>query len=146
MIEAQAMYINALIKKIKGAKDQGGNLRIEPKSKVVEEYNNEIQARLRQSAFADPNCNSWYKNEAGLITNNWADAVVPYQKRTSSISWDDFEISGTGARNVEMSGRTSWSRVVEETQVSNKILLAGLVTAAGAVTASVLSRKSLKVF
>jgi hypothetical protein len=146
MIEAQAMYINALIKKIKAAKEQGGNLRIEPKSKVVEEYNNEIQARLRQSAFADPNCNSWYKNEAGLITNNWADAVVPYQKRTSSISWDDFEISGTGARNVETSGRTSWSRVVEETQVSNKILLAGLVTAAGAVTATVLSRKSLKVF
>jgi hypothetical protein len=146
MIEAQAMYINALIKKIKAAKNQGGNLRIEPKQKVVEDYNNEIQARLQKSAFADPNCNSWYKNEAGLITNNWSDAVIPYQKRTSSISWDDFEIGGTAAQDVETHGRTSWSRVVEETQVSNKVLLAGLVTAAGTVTASVLSRKSLKVF
>jgi len=144
MIEAQAMYINALITKIKAAKDSGGNLRIEPKRKVVEEYNKELQARLQESAFADPNCNSWYKNEAGLITNNWSDAVIPYQKRTSSIDWNDFEIGGTGARDVETSGRTSWSRVVEETQVSNKVLLAGFVTAAGAVTAGLLSRRSLK--
>jgi len=146
MIEAQAMYINALIRKIKGVKQQGGSLHIEPNLKVVEDYNNEIQARLSKSAFADPNCNSWYKNDAGLITNNWSDAVIPYQKRTSSINWNDFEISGTGAVDIDTSGKTSWSRVVEETQVSNKVLLAGLITAAGAVTAGVLSRGSLKSF
>lgn len=144
MIEAQALYITALIKKIKRAKAQGGNLRIEPKSKVVEEYNSEIQARLSKSAFADPNCNSWYKNDAELITNNWSDAVIPYQKRTSSINWDEFEISGTGAVDVDTSGKTSWSRVIEETQVSDKVLLAALVTAAGAVAAGVLSRGSLR--
>jgi hypothetical protein len=71
--------------------------------------------------------------------------VIPYQKRTSSITWDDFEISGTGGVEVETHGRTSWKRVVEETQVSNTVILASLVTAAaGAVAAGVLSRRGLK--
>lgn len=143
MIEAQALYINALIAKILTAKSQNGGLAIIPKPHVVQQYNDEIQARLSKSAFADPNCNSWYKNEAGLITNNWSEAVIPYQKRTSSISWDDFEITGKGA-DAEIGGQTSWRRVVEETQVSDRVLLAGLVTAAaGAVVAGVFRRRSL---
>ena len=144
MIEAQAMYINALITKVKRARDCGGSLSIEPKSSVAQAYNNEIQARLSKSAFADPNCNSWYKNEAGLITNNWADAVIPYQKRTSSISWDDFEVSGYGADECRKEGKTSWPRVIEETQISNTVILAGLITAAGAVAAGALSRTARK--
>ena len=144
MIEAQALYINALIAKVKAARDQGDKLSIKPRSEVVQNFNNEIQARLSQSAFADPNCNSWYKNEAGLITNNWADAVIPYQKRTSHIDWEDFDIQGTGSGKIQKQGRTSWPRVVEETQVSNAILLTGLVTAAGAFTAGTLFRDSLK--
>jgi hypothetical protein len=144
MIEAQAMYISALIKKVKVTKDQGGSLRIEPKAEIVQNFNNEIQTRLSQSAFADPNCHSWYKNEAGLITNNWADAVIPYQKRTSSIDWEDFDIRGTGSGDIEKHGRTSWARVVEETQVSNTVILTGLITAASAVTAGTLFRGSFK--
>ena len=66
--------------------------------------------------------------------------MIPYQKRTSFIDWEDFEIEGTG--DTEMKGKTSWQRVVEETQVSNTVILAGLVTAAaGAVAAGVLSRR-----
>ena len=144
MIEAQAMYISALIRKVRAAKEQGGSISIQPKSEVVKKFNNEIQARLAQSAFADPNCNSWYKNEAGLITNNWADAVIPYQKRTSSIDWEDFDIIGTGLGNIQKQGRTSWPRVVEETQLSNAMILSGLITAAGVVTAGTLFRDSLK--
>jgi hypothetical protein len=144
MIEAQALYINALITKVKSAKNQGSSLRLEPKTQVVKAYNDEIQDRLSKSAFADPNCNSWYKNEAGLITNNWSDAVIPYQKRTSSIDWNDFEIGGSGAEDVKAQGKTSWSRVVEETQISNTMILTGLITTAAAVTAGALYRGSFK--
>jgi len=144
MIEAQALYINTLISKVKGAKSKGGKLRVEPKTTVVERYNREIQSRLAESAFADRNCNSWYKNEAGLITNNWADAVIPYQKRTSYINWNDYNITGPGAAEVKAEGTTKWARVVEETQVSNTALLAGLLTTAGAVAAGALYRNSLK--
>lgn len=138
------MYINALIKKVKAARERGGSISLEPKLSVHKAYNDEIQARLSESAFADPNCNSWYKNDAGLITNNWSDAVIPYQKRTSTISWDDFEISGTGAEEVKKEGKISWPRVIEETQVSNTVILAGLVTAAGAVVAGALAGNARK--
>lgn len=144
MIEAQALYINALIKKVKAARDRGCNVSIEPKSSVAQAYNDEIQARLSKSAFADTHCHSWYKNEAGLITNNWSDAVIPYQKRTSIISWDDFEVSGSGADECKIEGKTSWPRVIEETQISNRVILAGLVTAIGAVAAGVLSWNARK--
>lgn len=144
MIEAQALYINALIKQIKKAKKHGHNLRIEPKADLVRKYNDEIQARLRESAFADPNCNSWYKNEAGLITNNWSDTVISYQKRTNTIQWDDFDITGNGAEDVKTKGKTSWPRVIEETQISNGMILTGLLTAAGTIAAGTLYRGTLK--
>ena len=82
-----------------------------------------------------------------MITNIWSYAVIPYQRRTSTINWDDFEIGGTGADKVGAGGKTNWSRVVEETQVSNASNLIGLVTAAAAaVAAGVLARNSLKTF
>lgn len=144
MIEAQAMYINNLIKKVRVAKARGGSLRIEPKLDVVQRYNAEIQARLSKSAFADPNCHSWYKNDAGLITNNWSEAVVPYQKRTSTINWQDFDIRGTGSEAIRREGKVTWPRVIEETQVSNAVILSGLLTAAAAVMAGTLFRGSIK--
>ncbi|CZT49571.1 related to flavin-binding monooxygenase [Rhynchosporium secalis] len=144
MIEAQSLYINNMISKVKTARSRGEQLKMEPKASVVEKYNSQIQSRLGDSAFADPNCNSWYKNEAGLITNNWADAVIPYQKITSSITWDDYEVSGSAASEVKAEGTTKWSRVVEETQVSDTALLAGLLTTAGAIVAGALCRKSVR--
>jgi hypothetical protein len=70
--------------------------------------------------------------------------VIPYQKRTSTISWDDFEINGSGAEEARKEGKTSWPRVIEETQISNTVILAGLITAAGAVAAAALSRNARK--
>ncbi|CZS99629.1 related to flavin-binding monooxygenase [Rhynchosporium graminicola] len=144
MIEAQSLYINNMISKVKTARSRGEQLKMELQASVVEKYNSEIQSRLGDSAFADPNCNSWYKNEAGLITNNWAEAVIPYQKITSSITWDDYEVSGSAASEVKAEGTTKWSRVVEETQVSDTALLAGLLTTAGAIVAGALCRKSVR--
>ena len=69
MIEAQARYINALIQKVKYAKDSGTSISIRPKAQVVKQYNAEIQARLSQSAFADPNCNSWCKSNSDVFYN-----------------------------------------------------------------------------
>jgi hypothetical protein len=144
MIEAQALYINTLIKKVVRARQKGGSVRIEPKPHVVQKYNEEVQSRLAQSAFADTNCNSWYKNEAGLITNNWSDAVIPYQKRTSFIDWNEFNIEGAGADEIQREGRTQWARVIEETQVSNVMILVGLIAATSAVTVLSFCRRPFK--
>lgn len=84
------------------------------------------------------------KNDAGLITNNWSDAVIPYQKRTCTISWDDFDVRGLGAAAVMREKTTSWRRVVEETQVSNTVILTSLVTTGAAFLAGILYRDTLK--
>ena len=57
-----------------------GTLVIQPKAERVKSFNDEIQAELQSSSFADPNCGSWYKNKDGIITNNWSRTVVEYQK------------------------------------------------------------------
>jgi cation diffusion facilitator CzcD-associated flavoprotein CzcO len=80
MIEAQSRYINALIKEVLAAKEGNETLVILPDAKRLNEFNENIQAKLQQSSFADPECSSWYKNEEGVITNNWSGTVVEYQK------------------------------------------------------------------
>lgn len=144
MIEAQALYTNTLISKVRAAKANGGSIAIAPKPEVVAAYNAEIQARLNVSAFADPNCNSWYKNEAGLITNNWSDAVIPYQKRTCELNWGDYDVKGEGREECVSNGKEKWGLIVEETQVSNGTIVGGLITAAAAVVAGTIYRKSLR--
>lgn len=86
MIEAQSKYINALIKEVIAARRRGDTLVIEPNDKKLKEYNDEIQAELEKSSFADPTCNSWYKmKESGKITNNWSRTVVAYQKVSGDV-------------------------------------------------------------
>lgn len=72
MIEAQSRYINALIGAALEAKRKGKALALKPKPEVVKAYNEKVQEILNNSSFADPKCNSWYKNEEGRITNNWS--------------------------------------------------------------------------
>lgn len=125
-IEAQSLYINTLISAVLASKRQGKTLRLEPKQEVVEEYNQEVQARLANSTFADPNCTSWFKDENGRITTNWYGSAISYQNRTNFVDWNDFEILGTAAQDLKKKGQTRWSRVVEETQISNRV--AGLAS------------------
>ncbi|KAK4942847.1 hypothetical protein LTR10_017423 [Elasticomyces elasticus] len=118
MIEAQSRYINALIEEVITARSRGHNLVIMPKATRIEEFNDEIQAQLRRSSFADPNCNSWYKNKDGKITNNWSGTVVEYQKLLSNVNWSDFDLSGNEADQVASRQKTHIGRVVEESVVS----------------------------
>ena len=135
-IEAQSLYINTLISSVLNAKQQGKTLWLQPKPNTVETYNQEVQARLAQSTFADPKCTSWFKDENGRITTNWSGSAIDYQERTSFVDWNDFEIFGTAAEDVERKGQTRWKRVVEETQVSNTMAaLAGI----GAVIVSAIA-------
>lgn len=69
MIESQSRYINGLIKPVLDARKEGKSLSLRPKHSKVAEYNEKVQGELQNSSFNDPNCNSWYKNDAGLITN-----------------------------------------------------------------------------
>ena len=119
MIEAQSMYINTLISATIAARKAGKTLRLEPKQAVLDQYNKEIQHKLRNSAFADPKCNSWYKNEAGLITNNWCGTVIEYQKKTQALKWADYEVDGSAKGDLK---DKKWGRVIEENIIPSAVL------------------------
>ncbi|KAF7117497.1 hypothetical protein CNMCM5793_006479 [Aspergillus hiratsukae] len=133
MIEAQSRYISALVSQILQAQMDGQNLALRPKPEAVTKFNEDIQAALRKSSFADPNCSSWYKTEDGRITNNWHSTVVDYQNELSSVRWDDYIAEGTGKSLIGKKKETHIGRVKEETLISNTSLLWGVASVAVAL-------------
>ncbi|KAF2086488.1 cyclohexanone monooxygenase [Saccharata proteae CBS 121410] len=129
MIEAQSRYLNALVSVILTARRSGKPLALSPKSSVVAAFNAEIQAVLQKSSFADPKCQSWYRNAEGKITNNWSGTVVDYQRRMARVDWGDYLAEGEGRGLLEGRRVTDVGRVVEETKLSDTALwtLTGVV-------------------
>lgn len=142
MIEAQSRYINALITPVLAARRRGQTLAVKPKKDVLDAYNEQVQEVLKKSAFADPNCNSWYKNDAGVITNNWSGTVVDYQIRLSKIDWDDYDIEGSAKQELDGKGEVDIGRVVEESRVSDLTVAALSVVGVAAVAAGFMARHS----
>jgi cation diffusion facilitator CzcD-associated flavoprotein CzcO len=139
MIEAQSRYINALIAPVLEARRKGKGIKIATNKQRVEEWNKELQDRLKTLTFADPNCQSWYKAADGTITNNWAGTVIEYQKALSRVEWKrDYVVEATGVsaqgtREVDLGERWYIGRTVEETVVP--IVRLSLLAAAGATVA-----------
>ncbi|KAF1847357.1 flavin-binding monooxygenase-like protein [Cucurbitaria berberidis CBS 394.84] len=148
MIEAQSRYLNTLVSAVLDGRNRGNRVGLMPKQRRTDEFNDQIQEILKKSSFADPACQSWYKNKEGRITNNWSGTVVEYQEMLSKVDWEDFETTGlrnengvTGAgtnvsasRVVFGSGKqeTKIGRVHEETSVSNTVLALGTLSAVAA--------------
>jgi hypothetical protein len=145
MIEAQSRYLNTLVSAVLDARNRNARIGIMPKQDKTDAFNDKIQAILEKSSFADPNCGSWYKNKEGRITNNWSGTVIEYQDMLSKVDWDDFETTGLDAAEG-LEGKRSASKVVfgsgkqetkigrvrEETYVSDKTLLLGVVSTVAA--------------
>ncbi|KAF1917270.1 flavin-binding monooxygenase-like protein [Ampelomyces quisqualis] len=147
MIEAQSRYLNALVSAVLDARNRGDRIGLVPKESRTDAFNDKIQAVLKESSFADPKCESWYKNKDGRIINNWSGTVVEYQEMLSKVDWEDFEtITGKGDVAEQSGGNVSASRVVfgsgkqetkigrvrEETVVSNTVLALGTLSAVAA--------------
>lgn len=128
MIEAQSRYLNGMVGEVIRARQLGNTLALKPKLSVLEEYNDRIQKLLRTSSFADPNCNSWYKQDDGNITNNWSGTVIDYQQNLSQVQWDDYIVEGSGKDLVLKKKPTRIGRVREETLLSDTSLLVGTVS------------------
>lgn len=138
MIEAQAAYIASLIQPVIAARQQGKKLSLQPKNSRMQEFNKLLQEELKNSAFADENCNSWYKTPSGLITNNWSRNVIEYQKMVETVKWDDFEIEGDGKEVLEGIKESKIGRVREESLVGEKgMKVLGAVSVGAVVLAGV---------
>ncbi|EEP81513.1 conserved hypothetical protein [Uncinocarpus reesii 1704] len=138
MIEAQSRYMLAMIKEVLRARDRGQTLAIAPKPGKVEEFNSNLQETLSSTAFASPNCQSWYKTAEGLITNNWSGTVVDYQKLLSKLDWNDFDLEGSGAERIRSTRVANLGRVREESLLGLK----GLTVVSALALAGTLAYKA----
>jgi hypothetical protein len=80
MMECQMSYILSAIR----ALDEGGFKYLDLRPEVMAEFNRELQAELRGTSWAAAG-QSWYKDAAGRITNNWPYSTAWYWWRTRRL-------------------------------------------------------------
>ena len=87
MLERQVEYVVAALGNL-GASNARG---IMPKREVQESFNRKVQEQLGGTVWADPACNSWYKNDAGVVTQNWSSHTRDYAAAVADFAPDDYE-------------------------------------------------------
>ncbi len=80
MIESQVNYVLGAIAAL-GTKKAAT---LEIKKSSMAGFADYLKARLSTSVWAR-DCDSWYKNEAGKITNNWPDFPHEYSEKTAKF-------------------------------------------------------------
>ncbi len=88
MLERQIEYT---VKAINLLKNKGYKA-LTPSKKAQDAFNEKIQKQLEKTVWADPACNSWYKNADGFITQNWSDHTRAYAAAVSDVQLDDYEL------------------------------------------------------
>ena len=88
MLESQIGYVVEAIRELR----RSGARWLEVRADVQSAFNEEVQRRLADSVWT-AGCNSWYQNESGKVTNNWAGFVTEYRRRTRRPDPADFELA-----------------------------------------------------
>lgn len=86
MVECQANYI---IKCLQNC-ERHSHCLIEVREASAEQYQREVNDRLRQSIWSS-GCSNWYQNEAGEVITNWSETATEYWLRTRRIRKSDFQ-------------------------------------------------------
>jgi 4-hydroxyacetophenone monooxygenase len=69
---------------------ESGAAAIECRQEVHDVFNAQVDEGNRRMAWGSPNVNSWYKNAAGRVTQNWPFALVDYWRATIAPEPADF--------------------------------------------------------
>ena len=106
-------------------------------------YCQSLQLALQNTSFSDPNCNSWWKRDDGIITNNWAGTAIDYQKNLSAVNWADYNAVGSASHEIDALHKTfkltKIGRVHEETRLSRTALGVFAIGTAGLLLHGLLS-------
>lgn len=87
MLEAQANYIAQAVQTLSRHNADA----MMPDDKVQAKFNAQLQKDLKKRVWADPNCQSWYKNEQGVITQNWSSHTRDYNEVMSAFRPEDYQ-------------------------------------------------------
>jgi cation diffusion facilitator CzcD-associated flavoprotein CzcO len=88
MLEQQVNYVLQLLEAMR----ERNVAAIEVTQAAQERHNRELQEALARTTWADPQCQSWYKNAAGVITQNWGSHTRDYASATARVAWDDYQV------------------------------------------------------
>jgi len=86
MVEKQVGYVIQCIKKILDEKLQS----LQPKKDAQAEYNHDLQKALKKTIWSGE-CGSWYKNDSGKITNNWAHSSTRFALMMRNVNFNEYE-------------------------------------------------------
>lgn len=95
MIEQQVGYILQLIDDLMAP----GVRSVEVTDEAMARFDDEILAATAKTVWAE-DCASWYKNDAGRVTNNWPDFTVRYRRRMRHPDRADFATERTDSRSA----------------------------------------------
>jgi len=85
MIECQVRYAVLCIQELA----KRGVSWIDTRRDAMERFNRGLQRDLSKTSWV-ASCESWYKNAAGKVTNNWSGTTIEYWWRTRRPRWSDF--------------------------------------------------------
>jgi len=88
MLERQAEYLVQALSTLR-ERDLAA---MEVKQSAQDAFNAALQAALGKTTWADPSCNSWYKNAQGHITQNWSSHTRDYAAATARVKWEDYTV------------------------------------------------------
>lgn len=88
MIECQVNYVLDCLNKMTGKKAASMAL----KQDAMAEYADFLKARMDTSVFVR-DCDSWYKNDSGKVTNNWPEFTYIYQEATKQAKEADYDFT-----------------------------------------------------
>ena len=87
MVERQVAYVVNCIDKLR----VHGLRALEINARVERAYNERLQGELAQTVWV-ANCESWYKNAAGKVVNNWPRSTLAYWWHMRSPDFADFDM------------------------------------------------------
>jgi 4-hydroxyacetophenone monooxygenase len=88
--ECTVRYITGCLKLLA----QTGARAMEVRRDVHDAFNVKVDKANALMAWGSPHVNSWYKNAAGRVTQNWPFPIVEYWNATVAPNPDDFVLSG----------------------------------------------------
>lgn len=86
MLERQARYLTQAVALL-----ASGVSTLDVRPEVARRFDNEVNERLAHTAWSS--CQSWYRTENGRVSTNWPGLVSEYDRRTRTLSRDDFQVT-----------------------------------------------------
>jgi len=88
MIEQQVGYAVRALEAMRAK----GHAAIDVTPAAQKRFNEQLQADLARTTWADPHCMSWYKTADGRITQNWSSHTREFARRTAQVDWADYAL------------------------------------------------------